>query len=103
MNATELTARVEVLEAVVVELAAALSPMAAEEIAGRLTGIAGAGDIDAELAEWLAEDLVRQDDDFGQAAIIRVDFRAKRRRALFGPVEETMADAVVIALAPPQG
>ncbi|WP_224580154.1 hypothetical protein [Mesorhizobium sp. BR1-1-16] len=85
-----MTARVEVLEAIVVELAAALSPMAAEDIAGRLTGIAGAGDIDFELAEWLAEDLVREDDDLGQAAIIRVDFRAKRRRAMFGPVDASM-------------
>ena len=90
MNAMELTARVEVLEAMVVEIAAALSPMAAEEIAGRLIGIAGAGDIDAELADWLAEDLVREDGDLGQAAIIRVDFRAKRRRARFGPLDARM-------------
>lgn len=102
MNVKELTARVEVLEALTVELAAMLvrrfviSPRDAEELGGRLTGLGAAGDIDAELAEWAAEDIARaifvdEATDWGEDTIRRVDARAKRRRQMFGPLDASMA------------
>lgn len=102
MNVRELTARVEVLEALTVELTAVLvrsfvlSPRAAEELGGRLTGIAAAGDLDADLAEWTAEDLARSvfvDDgaDWGEASILRIADRAAARRRKFGPLDASLA------------
>lgn len=102
MNVRELTARVEVLEALTVELTSimvrsfVLSPRAAEELGIRLTGIASTGDIDADLAEWIAEDLARsvfvdEAADWGEASLQRIVDRAAARRRKFGPLDASMA------------